>query len=86
MPEFRAIAADKATTMGHIQRRHLDQALVAVAPSSLMNRAGEILDLCHERALLGERQSRTLAAIRDLLLPKLMSGEVRVKDAERLLG
>jgi len=31
-------------------------------------------------------QSRTLAALRDLLLPKLMSGEIRVKDAEKLLG
>jgi type I restriction enzyme S subunit len=29
-------------------------------------------------------QSETLAAIRDLLLPKLMSGEIRVKDAEKI--
>jgi type I restriction enzyme S subunit len=27
-------------------------------------------------------QSRTLAALRDVLLPKLISGELRVKDAE----
>jgi type I restriction enzyme S subunit len=33
-------------------------------------------------ALLG---SRTLAALRDTLLPKLISGEMRVKDAERAL-
>ncbi|MFC3124346.1 restriction endonuclease subunit S [Pseudoroseomonas globiformis] len=32
------------------------------------------------------KESRTLAATRDLLLPKLMSGEVRVRDAENLLG
>ncbi|MDQ7859299.1 MAG: restriction endonuclease subunit S, partial [Armatimonadota bacterium] len=32
-----------------------------------------------------ERQSRTLAALRDALLPKLISGEIRVKDAERFL-
>lgn len=30
--------------------------------------------------------SGTLAALRDLLLPKLMSGEVRIKDAEKLVG
>lgn len=30
-------------------------------------------------------ESRTLAAIRDALLPKLLSGEVRVKDAERFV-
>jgi type I restriction enzyme S subunit len=30
-----------------------------------------------------ERESRTLAALRDALLPKLISGELRVEDAER---
>jgi len=32
-----------------------------------------------------ERESRTLAALRDALLPKLISGELRVKDAEAFL-
>ncbi|WP_395141520.1 restriction endonuclease subunit S [Schlegelella aquatica] len=32
-----------------------------------------------------ERESRTLAALRDTLLPKLISGELRVKDAETFL-
>jgi type I restriction enzyme S subunit len=32
-----------------------------------------------------ETQSRTLASIRDALLPKLLSGEIRVKDAERFV-
>ena len=32
-----------------------------------------------------ERESRTLAALRDALLPKLISGEIRIKDAERFL-
>lgn len=30
-----------------------------------------------------QSESATLAATRDLLLPRLMSGELRVKDAER---
>jgi type I restriction enzyme S subunit len=33
-----------------------------------------------------ERESRTLAALRDTLLPKLMSGELRVNDAGRFVG
>jgi type I restriction enzyme S subunit len=32
------------------------------------------------------RQARTLASIRDTLLPKLISGELRVPDAERIVG
>jgi hypothetical protein len=31
-------------------------------------------------------ESRTLAALRDTLLPKLISGELRVKDAERFVA
>ncbi len=38
------------------------------------------------RILANCNESKTLAATRDFLLPKLMSGEVRVKDAEKLVG
>lgn len=37
-----------------------------------------------ERIRAGLHESRTLAALRDTLLPKLLSGELRVPDAERL--
>jgi len=37
------------------------------------------------RILLTTEESRTLAALRDTLLPKLISGELRVKDAERFI-
>jgi type I restriction enzyme S subunit len=33
-----------------------------------------------------ERESRTLAALRDTLLPKLISGELRIEDAEKFIG
>ncbi len=36
-----------------------------------------------DRVLANRRENETLAATRDLLLPKLMSGELRVKDAKR---
>jgi type I restriction enzyme S subunit len=38
-----------------------------------------------EKIAQNERESRTLAALRDALLPKLISGALRVKDAERFL-
>ena len=31
-------------------------------------------------------ESRTLVALRDTLLPKLISGEIRIPDAERMVG
>ena len=39
----------------------------------------------YQRIVAAERDSRTLAALRDTLLPKLISGELRVSDAERFL-
>jgi type I restriction enzyme S subunit len=39
-----------------------------------------------DRVLLVKNESRTLAALRDALLPKLISGELRVPDAERIVG
>lgn len=38
-----------------------------------------MFELCRKNDL----QSKTLASLRDLLLPKLLSGELRVRDAER---
>ncbi|MFC5766619.1 restriction endonuclease subunit S [Actinacidiphila bryophytorum] len=39
----------------------------------------------HERAAQAAAESRTLAALRDTLLPQLMSGKLRVRDAERIV-
>ena len=38
-----------------------------------------------QRIEVNERESRTLAAVRDVLLPRLISGELRVGEAERLV-
>lgn len=46
-------------------------------------------DLCqpwYDRIVVTKRESRTLAALRDTLLPKLISGELRVKNVERFAG
>ena len=44
------------------------------------------LDAFNERIALNNQENVTLARMRDLLLPKLMSGEIRVKDAEKAGG
>ena len=85
LEEFRHVAAGKDTTMGHIQRYHLSEAKLAVPPSPLL----EVMDRCvspiFEASWKRHLESRALAALRDALLPKLISGELRVKDAERFL-
>ena len=83
LADFKAIAADKATTMGHIQRHHLDE-LVGLPTTANLNRLGPLMSALWSASLTAERESLTLIATRDALLPQLMSGKLRVRDAERI--
>lgn len=85
LPEFQAIAASKATTMGHIQRHHLSAASTVVPDDAIMQVADATIAPLFDQILCNAQENRTLAQTRDLLLPKLMSGEIRLKDAERAL-
>lgn len=79
LPEFQHIAEGKATTMGHIQRHHLSNSFVAVPPNEIIENANKILNLLIERYINNAVESNNLIKIRDALLPKLMSGEIKVK-------
>jgi type I restriction enzyme S subunit len=76
LDEFRLIAASKATTMGHIQRKHLTEAKVLVPSRPLLGHMTEILSPIVDRIIANRIESRTLATLRDTLLPKLLSGEL----------
>jgi len=57
-----------------------------VAPTdAVMNAFDRMSQPLYRKVVAHERESRTLAALRDALLPKLIRGEIRVKDAERFL-
>ena len=84
--EFQAIAATKATTMGHIKREHLKQAMTTCPPDDVLATLGKTLEPLVDRAVENALQSRTLAQTRDLLLPKLIVGDLRVGDAETLVN
>jgi len=75
---FRAIAASKATTMGHIKRGHLQEAKVVVPPADVLEAADSVIGSLYQLHAQVMVESRKLAEMRDLLLPKLLSGEVRV--------
>lgn len=80
LPEFRIIAESKATTMGHIQRGHLSEAKVLVPRDDELNTMDETLQPLIEKIERNNTQILTLQKLRDTLLPKLISGEVRVKQ------
>jgi len=74
LPWFRQIALSKATSMGHIQRRHLKEQKVKIPDKNL-----KIFDDLYQKLVALMIENQKLAALRDLLLPKLMSGEIKVR-------
>lgn len=86
LAEFIRIAADKATTMGHIKREHLSQAKVVVPNlKDLMSKGNDIFGPLIERSNLCLTQAKTLMKVRDKLLPRLISGKITIQKAEELL-
>ena len=82
LPTFRQIAQDKATTMGHIRRHHLTEALCVSPPDGVIVELSDMFSCLLDQQVVTELRSRTLAALRDTLLPKLISGELRVSRPE----
>ncbi|MBS3958580.1 MAG: restriction endonuclease subunit S [Xanthomonadaceae bacterium] len=85
LEEFQAIAASKATTMGHIQRGHLKAAMTLCPSENVLERLGVVMAPLIEQSIHNELESRSLAQLRDTLLPKLISGELRIADAEQFM-
>ena len=78
LKEFRLIAAGKATTMGHIQRSHLAAAKVLVPPRRLLDAMTRLVSPLVDKFIANRIEARTLAKLRDTLLPRLLTGELRV--------
>lgn len=84
LPVFRSVAADKATTMGHINRGHLSSTEVKVPSQEAITNLNHIAAPLWERLLLAESETVKLTALRDTLLPELLSGRIRVGEAAEL--
>jgi type I restriction enzyme S subunit len=79
LTEFINISASHATTMGHIKRGDLDEAIVLVPEKNELDSYTEIMSPIIDKLIANNKQIKKLVALRDTLLPKLMSGEVRIE-------
>lgn len=82
LDRFIAVAADKATTMGHIKRDELAKAEVLIPNEANYNRIGTLLQPIYDLIIANRIENKRLAETRDILLPRLMSGELDVSDIE----
>ena len=80
LQKFAAIAADMATTMGHIKREELSKAEVLIPSQSDYDRIGGLLAPLYDLVIANRIVNRKLASLRDELLPQLMSGHLDVSE------
>ncbi len=83
--QFIHIASDKATTMGHIRRYHLSEAKCVIPTNKLIKASSNIIGGLFEKKIENALENRNLSSLRDTLLPKLISGELRIPDVEKIL-
>jgi type I restriction enzyme S subunit len=73
------------TTRASLNAQVLSSFQLIIPPKPIASAFSEIVNALRNKVVAAVIESRTLAALRDALLPKLISGEIRVKDAERFL-
>ncbi len=84
--EFQRIAEAKAVTMGHIKREHLSQAKCLIPSSETICAFTPFFEPVLNRVISNRLESRKLENLRDTLLPKLLSGEITLPEAEQIIS
>lgn len=82
LDRFIAVAADKATTMGHIKRDELSKAEVLIPNEADYKRIGYLLQPIYDLIIANRIENKKLAEARNTLLPKLMSGEIDISEVD----
>ena len=83
---FRAYAERSMTGTSGRQRANAEvlslYEITSPTEGCLWKALGDLVDLMMDSVIANALESHTLAQTRDLLLPKLMSGEIRLRDSE----
>ena len=77
---FKLIAKDKAVTMGHIKRVDLEKAEVIIPNKYSLVEMNAQIEPLYQSIINNRLQIAELETLRDALLPKLMSGELKIND------
>ncbi len=73
------------STQKTISLKNIKTLKILLPSESMLNRFKEVIEPIFSQINANVQQSCTLASIRDTLLPKLLSGEIRVKEAEKIV-
>ena len=82
LAKFVALAADMATTMGHIKREELAKSEVLIPSEEDYNRISQLLAPIYDLIIANRIENRKLAELRDSILPQLMNGDIDVSEVQ----
>ncbi|MFF5871068.1 restriction endonuclease subunit S [Streptomyces albidoflavus] len=85
--DFRSVLASRVTgtSKSHQRVRPAEALATEVVDPRQFGEEGQQIEGLAEKTALARKENRTLAALRDTLLPQLMSGRLRIRDTEKIV-
>lgn len=78
--------AKVGTTVIHLGKSDIDTFKIVIPPVSILQKFQQVAAPLHQQFLNNAAQSRTLATLRDTLLPQLLSGRLTVRQAAEMVA
>jgi type I restriction enzyme S subunit len=73
-------ASETATTVIHLGKNDIDRFRVVVPTTGVLKIFGDVVNPIYEKIVEGKQAMANLATLRDTLLPRLISGQLRLPD------
>ena len=85
MPDFkeRLISIARGTAQANLSPVETSKLSIVIPPTEIMKRYSVLSTYTYNKIICCMKESRRLAELRDTLLPKLMSGELKVNEIEK---
>lgn len=74
---------DAGGSRAAVTKGHLEEALILIPERSALNAFQDLVQSLKKKKSENDSQSHSLTKLRDTLLPKLISGELRIRDVEK---
>lgn len=71
-----------ATTVIHLGKGDIDRFMVVVPPAAVASAFANVADPLYTRIVTNKAHARQLSELRDALLPRLISGKLRLAEAK----
>ena len=85
MSQFVRIAESKTTTMGHIKREHLKEALTVIPDKKTIEKCNNIFNSLREKSNFCLIENNTLKKLKNALLPRIISGELIIPNTKTII-